>query len=148
MPSLKNPSLVFPCTKWNLEDFCWQPWTSQFYQKPLQNRILQFMVSILNSGHALFWYWKSLSAEVPRCSPLPMPPLSLSMGAYSIWSQSIKVTHLVIGNKRYSAYPPGWFLYLREVYFCSTSWDLPSLGQLNNLYIYSCMTPVQTYRFQ
>lgn len=141
-------SLVFSYTKWNLENFCWQAWTSQFYQKPLQNTFLKFMTNISNSGHALFWHWKSLSAEVPWCSPLPMPLLSISLGTYSIWSQSIKVTHLVIGKKRYSIYLPGWFLYLWEVYFCSTSCDLPFLGQLNNLHTYSCMTPAQTHGFQ
>lgn len=121
------------------------------------NSVLSKTIAKYNSSvhdkHIKFSTCTLLTLEILICwGPLmlstPHASSSISLGTYAIWSQSIKVTHLVIGNKRYSVYPPGWLLYLWEVYFCSTSCDLPSLGQLNNLHTYSFMTPAQTHGFQ
>lgn len=98
-------SLVFSYTKWNLENFCWQAWTSQFYQKPLQNTFLKFMTNILNSGHALFWHWKSLSAEVPWCSPLPC------LFSPSLWE------HILSGRNPLKLHI--WLLERRDIAFTS-----------------------------
>lgn len=113
----ENPSLVFLHTKLILKDFCWQPWTSQFYQKPLQKSFLQFMVNTLNSGQVLSRHWKSFTPELPWRSPLCMPPLFISLEIQLPSLNPLKLHIWLLEMRDFSIYPSGWFLYMWEVYF-------------------------------